>query len=170
MYFMEWPILAASGVLPVRRETARAEERCAIVFRESAFKTSSKGEAPVKTATVIVRVLLGLLFLFASITYFFQLIDPPPATGSVKTFNDGLDASVYLMPTVKILELLCGIAFVVGRFVPLATVLIAPIIVNIALFHAFLAPEGLPLALFLVFANAFVAYQHRDAYRPLLQA
>jgi putative oxidoreductase len=123
-----------------------------------------------KIATTIVRVLMGLLFLFASITYWFGLIQPPPLEGAIKTFNEGLAASVYLMPTVKTIELLCGIAFVVGRFVPLATILVAPIIVNIVLVHAFMAPSGLPLAAFLVFADAFVAYQYREAYRPLLVA
>ena len=123
-----------------------------------------------KIATVIVRVLMGLVFLFASFTYFFGLIEPPPVTGALKTFDDGMNASVYLMPTVKLFELLCGAAFVVGRFVPLAVVVISPIIVNIVLVHAFLAPEGLPLAMFLVLANAFLAYQHRDVYEPLLKA
>jgi len=120
-----------------------------------------------KIATAILRVLMGLLFLFASITYLFKLIQPPPLTGAMKTFNDGLEASVYLMPTVKVIELLCGIAFVVGRFLPLAAVLITPIIV---LVHAFLQPEGLPIAAFLVVANGFVAYQHRESYRPLFKA
>jgi uncharacterized membrane protein YphA (DoxX/SURF4 family) len=85
----------------------------------------------------------------------------------MKTFSDGLAASVYLMPTVKIIELSCGTAFLLGRFVPLATVLISPIIVNIFLVHAFLGREGLPVALFLVFANAFLAYNHRESYKPL---
>jgi uncharacterized membrane protein YphA (DoxX/SURF4 family) len=123
-----------------------------------------------KIATVIVRVLMGLVFLFASITWFLGLIEPPPLTGAMKTFNDGLDASGYMMPIVKFFELVCGTAFVVGRFVPLAVVLISPIIVNIVLVHAFLAPEGLPLAGFLVLANAFLAYQHRDVFEPLLRA
>ncbi len=123
-----------------------------------------------KIATIIVRVIMGLLFLFASITYLFKLIPPPPPTGAMKTFTDGLDASVYLIPTAKVVELVCGAAFVAGRFVPLATVLISPIIVNIVLVHAFLAPEGLPIALFLVIANAFVAYQYRDSYKPLFRA
>jgi uncharacterized membrane protein YphA (DoxX/SURF4 family) len=123
-----------------------------------------------KIATVIVRVLMGLVFLFASITYFFGLIEPPPVTGALKTFDDGLNAAVYLLPTVKAFELLCGTAFVVGRFLPLAVVVISPIIVNIVLVHAFLAPAGLPLAVFLALANAFLAYQHRDVYKPLFRA
>lgn len=123
-----------------------------------------------KIVTVIVRVLMGLVFLFASLTYFLKLITPPPLEGAMRAFNEGLEAAVYLVPLVKVLELLCGIAFLAGRFVPLATVVIAPIIVNIALVHAFLAPEGLPLAVFLVLANAFLAYRHRDRYGPLLKA
>jgi uncharacterized membrane protein YphA (DoxX/SURF4 family) len=125
---------------------------------------------PLRIATIITRSLMGLLFLFASLTFLFKLITPPPLTGAIKVFNDGLDASVYLMPTVKIIELLCGLAFVSGRFVPLATILISPIIVNIVLVHAFMAPEGLPVAIFLVLANSFLAYVHREDYKPLLKA
>jgi uncharacterized membrane protein YphA (DoxX/SURF4 family) len=122
-----------------------------------------------KVVTVILRTLMGLLFLFASITFFFKLITPPPLTGPMKLFTDGMAASIYLLPTVKVIELLCGAAFLTGRFVPLATVLIAPIIVNITLLHAFLDPKGLPVALFLVLANSFVAYANRDSYKPLLR-
>ena len=123
-----------------------------------------------KIATIILRSLMGLLFVFASITSLCKLITPPPLTGAMQVFREGLDASVYLMPTVKVIELLCGFAFVSGRFVPFATMLIAPIIVNIVLVHAFLAPEGLPVAAFLVCAHSCVAYYHRDVYQPLLKA
>ncbi len=87
----------------------------------------------------------------------------------MKLFSDGMAASIYLLPTVKAIELLCGVAFLTGRFVPLATVLIAPIIVNITLLHAFLDPKGLPVALFLVLASSFVAYANRESYKPLLR-
>jgi len=122
-----------------------------------------------KIALIIVRSLMGLLFLFSSITFLFKLITPPEPTGAMKIFSDGLEASVYLLSTVKIIELICGIAFLSGRFVPLAAVLISPIIVNIFLIHAFLAPEGLPIAIFLVLANSFIAYNHCESYKPLLK-
>jgi len=122
-----------------------------------------------KIALVIVRSLMGLLFLFSAITFLFRLITPPEPTGAMKIFSDGLAASVYLMPAVKIIELICGIAFLSGRFVPLAAVLISPIIVNIFFVHAFLGPEGLPVAIFLVLANSFVIYYHRECYKPLLK-
>ena len=122
-----------------------------------------------KIALIIVRSLMGLLFLFSSITFLVKLITPPEPAGAMKIFSDGLEASVYLLPTVKIIELICGIAFLSGRFVPLAAVLITPIIVNIFFIHAFLAPEGLPIAIFLVLAISFIAYNYRESYKPLLK-
>lgn len=122
-----------------------------------------------KPAVIIVRSLMGLMFLFASITYFFKLITPPPPEGAMKAFNDGLEASRYLLPTAKVVELLSGLAFLTGRFVPLASVLIAPIIVNIVMIHAFLDPRGLPIALALAAGNVFLAYVNRERYRALLK-
>lgn len=121
-----------------------------------------------KTA-VAVRVLMGLLFLFASITYLFKLFTPPPMTGPMKTFNDGLEAARYLMPTVKVLELLCGLSFVSGKFVRLAVVVIFPILVNIVGVHLFIDTSGLPVALLLLLANLFLAYHYRESYRGMLQ-
>jgi putative oxidoreductase len=123
-----------------------------------------------KIAMIIVRTLMGLLFLFASITVLFHLIPKPELTGVVKTFNDGLDSVGYFWPLLKITELCCGILFVVGRFVPLATVVIAPIIINIFMFHAFIDHTGLAVAIFLVLAEIFVAYYYRAAYSGLLRA
>ena len=123
-----------------------------------------------KIALIIVRTLIGLLFLFSSITFFFNLIPQPELTGNVKVFFEGLTAAIYLLPLVKAIELLCGIAFLSGRFVPLATVVIAPIAVNILLVHSFLAREGLPVAILLFLGLLFLAYANRKSYEPLLAA
>jgi putative oxidoreductase len=123
-----------------------------------------------KPAVIIVRTLMGLLFVFASVTFLFKLITPPPLEGAMKVFNDGLEAAVYIIPLAKVVELLCGLAFVSGRFVPLATVLISPIIINILIVHTALDRRGLPIALFLVFANLFLAWAHRESYKPLFRA
>lgn len=123
-----------------------------------------------KIAVIIVRVLMGLLFLFASIVVLFKLVPQPELAGNVKVFMDGVNASGYLITLIKVTELLCGIAFVTGRFVPLATVVIAPVIVNIFLFHVFVDTSGLPVAIFLVLANLFLAYANWEKYKPLLMA
>jgi uncharacterized membrane protein YphA (DoxX/SURF4 family) len=123
-----------------------------------------------KIATIIVRVLVGLLFIFASIAFFLSNGNQPPLEGNMKTFMEGLVASGYFLTLLKVTELICGIALVVGRFVPLALVILAPIVVNIFFVHTFLEKSGLPIAIFLVLANLFLAYAYFDKFKPLLEA
>lgn len=113
---------------------------------------------------------MGLIFLFSSIVVLFNLVPQPELEGSVKLFNEGVEASVYMMPMIKIIELICAIAFISGFFVPFATVVIFPIVVNIFLFHSFLAPEGLAIAIFLLLGNLLLAYYYRQLYIPMLLA
>lgn len=120
-----------------------------------------------KIAVIIVRVLMGLLYLFASVVVLFNLMPTPELQGNMKVFNEGIAASGYLMPLIKITELVCAIALLTGRFVTLAVVVLFPIVVNIVMVHALIAPEGLPTAIFLLLGNLFLAYYYRDNYRTL---
>jgi putative oxidoreductase len=121
-----------------------------------------------KIAVIIIRVLMGLMFTFASIVVLFKLIPQPEQTGNVKIFMDGMTVTGYMMTTVKIIELICAIAFLSGRFVPLATVVIFPITFNILMFHIFLAPEGLLVSILLMIGNLFLAWNYRENYKSIL--
>jgi putative oxidoreductase len=123
-----------------------------------------------KIATIIIRSLIGLLLLFASISYFFHLFPEPVQTGNMKIFNDGIKASGYLMPLVKTVELLCGLAFVTGKFNKLAFIILMPISINIICTHIFMAPEGIPVATFLFLGNIFLIYTKWDSYKGLFTA
>lgn len=89
-------------------------------------------------------------------------------TGPIKTFNEGLAASGYFMPFLKGVETIFGLALIAGLFVPLATVVLMPITINIFLVHLFLAPEGLPIAVFMFGGNLFLAYYYRKYYSSML--
>jgi putative oxidoreductase len=122
-----------------------------------------------KIATIFVRVLLGLVFLAASIVVLFHLMKhPPELTGNAKLFMDGLNATGYFITFLKVTELVCGLAFVTGLFVPLATVVIFPITLNILFYHTYVDPSGLPVAIALMAANLFLAFACRKHYRALL--
>ncbi|MFA5328737.1 MAG: hypothetical protein WC384_13170 [Prolixibacteraceae bacterium] len=121
-----------------------------------------------KFAVILVRVLMGLKFAFASIVVLFNLVPHPEMTGDIKTFNDGLEASKYMITTIKLFELVCAVSFLSGRFVSLATVIIFPITLNILLYHSFLDPQGLSVAVPLMIGNLFLAYYYRDRYKPFL--
>ncbi|GIZ10504.1 DoxX family membrane protein [Flavobacterium sp. UMI-01] len=120
-----------------------------------------------KIATLIIRTMLGLLFLYTSISYFFHLNPEPVTTGDFKAFQVGLIASTYLIPLAKLTELLCGIAFVSGKFVTLANLVILPVSLNILLINYFLTPENLPLGLFAFGGNIFLIISHWKNYKGL---
>jgi len=121
-----------------------------------------------RIAVNIVRVFLGLLFLASSVTYFLDLVPAPEMEGDILTFNEGLMASRYLFPLVKTVELVVAIAFLSGRFVPLAVVLLFPVTVNIFLVHLFLDPGGLPLAIVVLTSHLFLAFACWAHFQKLL--
>lgn len=121
-----------------------------------------------KTIVVIVRVVLGLIFTAFSLAFFFKLMPPQEMDERTQTVMAGIFASGYIMPVVKFLELICGIAFLTGRFVPLALVMIFPIVLNIFLFHAFLEPGGMIVPIILLGSNLFLAFFYRERYQNVL--
>ena len=123
-----------------------------------------------KIATIIIRTLIGLLLLFASISFFLKLMPEPASTGNFKAFQVGLVASTYLIPLAKSIELLCGLSFVTGRYVTLANILILPITINILFINFFLAPEGIPLAALLFLGNLFLIYSYWKNYKSVFTA
>ena len=64
-----------------------------------------------KIFMIIVRSLMGALFVFGAVMFFFVHNTPPPLTGNLKTFMEGLTASGYLMQFIKVTVLVCGIAY-----------------------------------------------------------
>ncbi len=123
-----------------------------------------------KIATIIIRILIGLLFLFTSIGFFLKLFPEPEYEGNFKAFQVGLVASTYLIPLAKVVELLCGLSFISGRYVTLANILIFPVTINILFINFFLTPEGLPLAIFVFLGNLFLIYTHWENYKSLFIA
>lgn len=105
------------------------------------------------------RLFLGLIFFAAGIVGLFNLIPTPTNLPErLQTFNTGLMAAGYFMPLLKATEVVCGLMLLAGMYVPLALVILAPIILNIFLMNAFLAPEGIILALALVGIEIYLAF------------
>ena len=99
-------------------------------------------------ATLVVRLLLGLLFFAAGLAGLLNLVPAPPnMPEKLMTFNAGLMATGYFFPFLKLTETVCGLLLLSGFFVPLALVILAPISIHIFLVHAMLEPSGVPLAL-----------------------
>lgn len=107
---------------------------------------------------MIARYALGLIFFVFGLNGFLNFIPQPPPPENLMTFVTGLMASKYFFPFLKGTEVLCGLMLLANRFVPLALVILAPIVLNIFLVHAFLAPEGLILAVIIGVLEAYLAF------------
>ncbi|WPR70991.1 DoxX family membrane protein [Flavobacterium sp. NG2] len=123
-----------------------------------------------KIATIIIRTMLGLLFLYTSISHFLHLNPTPVSSGDFQAFQAGLVVSTYLIPLAKTVELLCGLSFVTGKYMTLANLVIFPVTINILLINYFLTPENLPIAIFVFLGNIFLIFTHWENYKGLFKA
>ena len=117
-----------------------------------------------KVAALIARNLLGLIFLVFGLNGFFHFIPMPPPSGLAGQYLSTLFVS-HALVVIFLLEIAGGALLLANRFVPLALVLLGPVLVNILIFHFLMAPTGLPLAFLatllwlIVFAGVRRAFQ-----------
>jgi uncharacterized membrane protein YphA (DoxX/SURF4 family) len=122
-----------------------------------------------KIFTTITRILLGILFFVFGLNGFLQFIKQPPPTGVALQFLSALAISREFA-VIFVLQVIGGALLLGNRFVPVALTLLGPIIVNIVLFHAFMAPEGLPVALVATALWIVVFISVRSAFAGLFRA
>lgn len=116
---------------------------------------------------MIARLLLGLIFFVFGLNGFLSFLPMPPMPEAAGNFMMALVGTGYMFPVIKGLEVLAGILLLANKKVPLALILLAPITVNIVLFHAFLAPAGLPLPIIVLILHLYLAYAYKDSYKPI---
>ena len=122
-----------------------------------------------RTASVIARYLAGVIFLVFGLNGFLNFIPLPPPEGIAGQFLGALYTSHYLWVIFGV-QLIAGVLLLVNRYVPLAVAMLAPVIVNILSFHALMAPNGLPLALFVAVLWAVIFADVRPAFSGLFQS
>ncbi len=116
------------------------------------------------------RIVLAVPFLLFGLDGLLGFLpaDVYPEHGSQATeFLEAIMGSGYLWQVLKIIEVAVAISLISGRFVPLALLVLSPIVVNIVGFHLTMEREGTGLALLLVALLAFLAWAYRASFRPL---
>jgi uncharacterized membrane protein YphA (DoxX/SURF4 family) len=115
----------------------------------------------------VARILMALLFIFTGLNGFLDFL-PHPAT--MPEFSIALFKTRYMFPMIMGTQLVAGVLLLINRYVPLALVLIAPVVVNIVAFHAFLDRPQLPVAIVVLLLEVYLIWAYRKAYRPMLAA
>ena len=117
-----------------------------------------------KIVTLIARILLGLVFLVFGLNGFLNFLSMGPMpTGLAGQFVGALVLSHYFW-VVAALQIIGGALLLVNRFVPLALVLLGPVIVNILCYHVFLNHVGAPPAIVVTALWFIVFYWNRQHF------
>ena len=119
--------------------------------------------------TKIVRIVLGLaLVIFgANMIHHFIPMDQPDMNTEAGKFMYSLGATGYIFPVVGFFEVIIGIMLLLKKWVAFALILLAPISINILLFHLFLDIPGLSIAMVIVIFNSILIFKHWQQYKPL---
>ena len=116
----------------------------------------------------ISRFLLGFIFLVFGLNGFLHFIPMPPPSGVAGQFLGSMFVTKYLL-FVFAIQLIGGVLLLINRYVPLALTILAPIIVNILLFHSLMNPSGLGLAIFVTILWGLVFASVRSAFAGIFQ-
>ncbi len=118
--------------------------------------------------TLILRTLLGLVLVVFSVNKFLHFMPDPDVTGDAAAYLGGLMASGFTFPVIGIVEVLVGVALLANKYVPLALVLLAPISVNILLYHLTLDLANIPPGGAVFALNVVLILMHKKSYHSLL--
>lgn len=122
-----------------------------------------------KIFSLIARLLLGLMFTVFGLNGFFHFLhQPPPPSQMALQFFVALSTSHYLV-IVFALQLVAGVLLLAGLFVPLALVMLAPILVNILNYHLLIDPKGIGPGIFATLLWLIVFVRYRENFLPLFE-
>jgi len=118
-----------------------------------------------KIAALISRILLGLVFVVFGLNGFFHFMNGPLPSGVAGQFLGALIQSHFDL-VLSAVELAGGALLLANRYVPLALVLLGPVIVNI-FYHLLMDRSGLIIAIVVIILWGLVALRHRQYFSGL---
>lgn len=125
---------------------------------------------------LIVRVIFGLAFTVFGLNgvllgFDLAFMPPPPdLPAAAADFMGALAASRYMLPLLGGTQLVAGLMILSGLFTPLGLALLAPVVVNIVLYHLYVDPNGLGIAWAVLAIELFLAWAYAPAFRDMLAA
>lgn len=117
--------------------------------------------------TKIVRIALAILLIIFGANKFLHFIPLPPMIGPAGDFMNSLGATDYIFPIVGIIEVFVGLMLLIRKWIPFVLTVLAPISINIVLFHLFLDIPGVGAALLVAVLNATLIYKNWRSYNAL---
>ena len=119
-----------------------------------------------KIVTIIARILLGLMFSVFGLTSFLRFLPMPPLEGVSGQFLGALSVSHYEW-LIGATQVVSGVLFLIGRYVPLAIALSGPVIVNTIAYHLTMQHIGARPSVLATICWVFLFWRYRDSFAPL---
>ena len=120
------------------------------------------------------RIILGLVYAVfggMGLAIVLGLMPMPnaPMSEAATKFMEGIQATGYFFPLLKVTEVVCGLMLLFGCAAPLALVVIAPVTLHIILFNLFLSSgaENFVLPLVMALAQCVAMSGYWKIYQPL---
>jgi hypothetical protein len=89
--------------------------------------------------------------------------------GGAKDFMMAMMATGYMIKFLAVTEIVVGILLLTKKWVPLALVILAPLSLNMVLFHLALAPAAIGPAAIVTLINILLIYDNWDSYKGLFE-
>lgn len=114
------------------------------------------------------RIALGIVyFVFGALNGVFQFFAPPDPGPAGAAFLGALMETGYFFPVLKLTEFVGGGLLLANLAVPFALILLAPLTVQILLFHGLLAPSGIFLAAMITVLHVYLASAYWNDFKGL---
>lgn len=122
-----------------------------------------------KKATLVIRILLGLMLILFGLNKFLNFMPLPPMPEAAQTFMMALVNSGYIMEIVAVVEIVTGVLILIDKYKSLALLILFPIILNAFLFHLFLDLPGIGGAFVALSMTIFLMFRSKDNYSAILK-
>ncbi len=122
-----------------------------------------------KTALKIITALFGLFWLVFGLNNFLHFFPIPEPSQEGADFMRALENTGYVLPLVYGAQIVAGLLLLVRRFVPLALLVLAPIVANILPYDLLLNPSGLVIGGVIGALYVAVLFDHKHKFIPLLK-
>ena len=123
-----------------------------------------------RKAVLVIRILLGFVFVVFGLNGILHFMPTPPMPPSDAATFATIMAAHKWMTVVALLQVIGGLLLLVGRYVPLGLTILAPILVNIVLFHLLLEPKGIAAGVVCTVLELFLLFAYRRSFRGLFEA
>jgi putative oxidoreductase len=116
---------------------------------------------------IVLRIVLALILIIFGANKFLNFMPAPEFPEAAGNFWGALAKTGYMIPFIGATEIIVGLLLILNKWVGFALIVLAPIAVNMVLFHINLAPAAIGPAALVTILNAILIYAYWDKYKTL---